>query len=375
MESYEAWMQASDKGRRELNILRMMGLFDRPAEIGAIRALLAESEISGLTDPSPDPSPKRRGESAGFYEVQWQFAVKQLRDLRLLSEKDKDRPDSLDCHPLIREHFGEKLKNQNPAAWKEAHSRLYEYYRNLPEKEFPDTLEEMEPLFAAVAHGCKAGRYQEAFDDVYWERISRKENYYSTNKLGAISADLAAIANFFDVIWAKLLDGFTDIENAIILNITGFRLRTLGRLQEAIHPLCSGLNIQIQKENWIKAVNGAYVISSFWLINGDIQRAISYARQSLGFAERTEDEFLKYLIQNILADTLFQANEISEAEKLFQKPNAIKNEKQLDYMGILYFDILLSKGKYQEVFDRTNEAIKISEQKNGYRILHLMTYL
>ena len=46
-------------------------------------------------------------------------------------------------HPLIREYFGEQLKNGNPQAWKEAHSRLYEYYKALPKKQFPDTLEEM----------------------------------------------------------------------------------------------------------------------------------------------------------------------------------------------------------------------------------------
>ena len=37
----------------------------------------------------------------------------------------------------------------------------------------PDTLEAMQPLYAAVVHGCRAGRQQEVMDEVYWRRILR----------------------------------------------------------------------------------------------------------------------------------------------------------------------------------------------------------
>jgi hypothetical protein len=35
---------------------------------------------------------------------------------RLLDPKDPHQPETLDCHPLVREHFGEKLKAVAPAA-------------------------------------------------------------------------------------------------------------------------------------------------------------------------------------------------------------------------------------------------------------------
>ena len=54
------------------------------------------------------------------------------------------------------------------------HAQLYEYFKALPEKHQPDTLEEMAPLFQAVFHGCQAGRHQEALDEVYWARIVRE---------------------------------------------------------------------------------------------------------------------------------------------------------------------------------------------------------
>ena len=46
MASYERWFA----GKPEAAILRLMGLFDRPAEGGAVRALLAEPAIAGLTE-------------------------------------------------------------------------------------------------------------------------------------------------------------------------------------------------------------------------------------------------------------------------------------------------------------------------------------
>ncbi len=388
MESYEKWMQTSEKGRRELNILRIMGLFDRPAESGAVAALLKEPEIRGLTD-----------ELQNISDVQWQFAIKNLRDLRLILEKDKDRPDSLDCHPLIREHFAEKLRNADPDAWKQAHSRLYEYYKNLPEKKLPDTLEEMEPLFAAVAHGCMAGRHQEALDDVYWERIKRKGEHYSTGKLGAFGSDLAAVSHFFEVLWTTPAEGLSDMWKAGVLNWAGFGLRALGRLREAAQPLQAVLEAKIKAENWKDSAISACNLSELWLTIGDVPQAVSYARQSVEFADKSGDWGSKMMFRTALADALHQATSfslslegegqgegeksdahaphpgplpkgervsgLSEALRLFAEAEAMQKEEQPEYpflyslQGFQYCDLLLTQGKYGEVLERAEKALEI----------------
>jgi hypothetical protein len=71
----------------------------------------------------------------------WQFAVSNLRKLRLLATADEtaDAADTLDCHPLLREHFGEQLRASNSREWREAHSRQYECYKNHA-KEMPETI-------------------------------------------------------------------------------------------------------------------------------------------------------------------------------------------------------------------------------------------
>jgi len=108
-----------------------------------------------------------------------------LREARLLAKEELHKPDTLDCHPLIREHFGEKVKESNSAAWKEAHSRLYEFYKSQA-KDYPNTIDEMVPLLISVTHGCEADRHQEVLDEVIWRRVHRNNEHFILEKLGAI---------------------------------------------------------------------------------------------------------------------------------------------------------------------------------------------
>ncbi|MCK6560719.1 hypothetical protein L6R21_16115 [bacterium] len=351
MESYERWLA----GKPECDILHLMGLFDRPAAKGAIAALLAQPEIKGLTS-----------NLQNLPVAQLQFAFQHLRDLRLLAEKDAQRPDTLDCHPLVREHFGEKLRQQNPAAWQEAHGRLYEYYKKLPAKELPDTLEEMEPLFAAVAHGCQAGRHQKAMDDVYYSRIQRDgRTNYCCNKLGAFGADLSTVSNFFEVLWSKPASGLTDGDKAVVLSWAGFRLRALGRLAEASQPMQAGMEASAQKGDWKGAAQDAGNLSELYLTLGEVSQAVASARQSVDFADRSGDGFIKETSRTWLSNALLQAGELIEAESLFREAEAMQKKRTPEYpyrysqSGFQFCDLLLSQGQYQEVQKRAEKALDI----------------
>jgi len=72
-----------------------------------------------------------------------------------------------------------------------------------------------------VAHGCKAGRYQQACVEVYRDRILRgtgHDGFYSAHKLGAFGADLGAVACFFEEPWKRLAPGLSDPDQAWLLN-------------------------------------------------------------------------------------------------------------------------------------------------------------
>ncbi|MFC1716275.1 hypothetical protein ACFL6S_21560, partial [Candidatus Poribacteria bacterium] len=348
MESYERWFE----GKPELNILRIMGLFDRPVEAGAVEALRAKRGIKGLTR-------KLRKLS----HTDWQFALSSLREARLLAPEDTERPDSLDCHPLIREHFGDKLRESNPGAWKEAHSKLYEYYQSQAE-EYPDTIEGMAPLFAAVAHGCQAGRHQKAMVKVYWQRIRRGQEAFSLRKLGAFGADLSALSGFFYPSWSQPAPGLTEIFKGFVLAEAGFDLQALGRLAEAAQLMQAGLKAEIAQEDWRNAAIAARNLSQLYLTIGDISRALDYARQSIGLADRSGNAFERIGERIALADALHQSGQLQESEASFREAEEMQKERQPEHpllysvQGSRYCDLLLGQGKYQEVQNRVGKTLE-----------------
>jgi tetratricopeptide (TPR) repeat protein len=191
MTAYEGWFGEGP----ELELLRLLGLFDRPADARAVAALRAPPLIPGLTDTLHRlPAPK------------WRQLVAQLRRTGLVAGEDPAEPGTLDVHPLVREHFRAQLRERDPAAWREGNGRLYEHFRDAAPP-LPDTLAEMEPLFRAVAHGCDAGRHRDALHEVYLPRIMRGEVGYAARRLGAYGALLSALAHFcHEGDWARPVD-------------------------------------------------------------------------------------------------------------------------------------------------------------------------
>ena len=348
MESYEIWL----KDQPELDILRIMGLFDRPAESGAIEVLRSDPPIKGLTTKLKDLS-----------HDDWQFALNNLRKAGLLAKEDPAMPDTLDCHPLIREHFGDELMENSPEAWKEAHYRLYEYFKNHA-KEYPDTIEEMSPLYATVAHGCQAGRYQDAIEEVYVRRIQRGNAFFNTKKLGAFGADLVTISGFFYSLWDKPVAGLTGADKAKVLNEAGIDLRALGRLKEAVQPMQAGLEADIALKDWKNAAVQAGNLSELFLTIGDIALALEYANQSIDLADRSGYAFWRMSKRTTLADALHQAGRQSEAESLFREAEEMQKDRQPEYpfmyslWGFRYCDLLLSQRKYQEVLSRAEQTLE-----------------
>ena len=97
MATYAAWLERH-RGLAELTILRLIGLFDRPADPEAMTALLADPQMRTFT-----------GELAPGGDA-WNSAVEALREMGLLNREFPDQPGALDAHPLVREHFRDQLR-------------------------------------------------------------------------------------------------------------------------------------------------------------------------------------------------------------------------------------------------------------------------
>jgi predicted ATPase len=241
MKSYQLWFGEGP----ELSILRLLGLFDRPADRKALLALLKPPIIPGLTESLANLSP-----------IEWRTILAQLRRANLLAREDAHNPEQLDTHPLIREYFGEELRSQHPDAWRECNRRLYEYFRTLAPP-LPDSPREMEALFLAVAHGCNAGLFRQALHEVYISRIQRGEASFAANVLGARGALLFALAHFFEPgNWGSLresgLEGqwlaaedqlFILLQAGLYLTATrGYSAPEARSCYERVESLCRSLN-------------------------------------------------------------------------------------------------------------------------------------
>jgi Protein kinase domain/NACHT domain len=217
MESYQSWFGEGP----EMSVLRMLGLFDRPADEKALGDLLKSPAIPGLTESLTD-----------LHSTAWRTILAKLRRARLLAGEDPHNPGCLDAHPLVREYFGEQLQSQRTEAWKECNRRLFEYYRTLA-PHLPESFREMEPLFLSVICGCNAGLLRDALHEVYIPRIQRGKACFAANVLGARGPLLSALVHFFEQgNWCSLVETCSE-EHGLTVEDQLFILTQAGQLLTA----------------------------------------------------------------------------------------------------------------------------------------------
>jgi hypothetical protein len=342
IDAYVKWFSESgENGIRQIAVLSLLGLFDRPADAACLAALRKPPAIPGLTEKIID-----------INKGQWNLTLNRLADSDLILLKSDNS--AIDAHPLIRDYFAKQLNNENPDGWREAHRRLYEYLTTSTVDKTEPTLEELQPLYQAVAHGCKAGLYKKARSKVYRDRILKgtgKDGFYSTNKLGAFGADLGAIACFFEEPWSKPTHVFSEADQAWLLNTAAFRLNALGRLSEALETRRVGLEMRINQKDWKNAARGCSNLSKIELALGNLKAALQDGKQSVEFADKSGNAFIRMHSRTTLADNLHQDSKIDESFALFREAETIQAKMQPQYPlltslpGFWYCDLLLAKAE------------------------------
>jgi len=345
MRAYEEWLKSGgDDGLRQLAVLRLLGLFDRPADGGCLAALRKGPAIAGLTEPLVNLS-----------EAQWNVTITRLANCGLVSvasdipQSAIRNPRSVDAHPLLREYFAQRLRTQHPDAWRAAHRRIYEHLCETTKEGDQPTLEDLQPLYQAVAHGCQAGLQQEACDKVYIDRINHgmgNDGFYVTRKLGAFGSELGAVAPFFEQPWSRISPALIEPAQAFLLNQAAFRLRALGRLTEALETMRATKEQVVQHERWKNAAQAAGNLSELELTLGEVAGAVGDAEQSVTYADRSGDAFQRISGCTTHANALHQAGRRAAAQTYFRKAEQMQADRQPDY-PLLYG---LSGFEYCELF-------------------------
>jgi tetratricopeptide (TPR) repeat protein len=323
------------EGQPELDILRALGYFNRPAESAALGLVRTKTDYR-----------------------QYQAALRRLRNARLILTTPPEQP--LDCHPLVREHFA-------AYATQEGHARLYEHYKTQAPYR-PDTLDEMTPLFYAIYHGCQAGRHKAALNDVYHVRILRGPEFYLWKKLGAFGTDLSLLANFFATTWTQPVAALSPTDQSWVIGGAGLALRAAGRLADAVLLMQASAEADVKSEHWINATRSYVNLSELQLTLGDIPEAIAAGRRSVDVADLSGGGFERLVSLATVADSLHQSGDQAEAMRLFAEAERIHAEAKPSTPflyspgGYRYCELLLGQGRTAEVLSRASQTLPMAER-------------
>jgi tetratricopeptide (TPR) repeat protein len=343
MAAYEQWLlrDGGDEGQREVAVLRLMGLFDRPAGAGCLLALRGET-IPGLTEPL-----------VGLADEDWEFCLSGLEAAKLLTVNRAAAGAlvSLDAHPLLREYFARQLRAQQPDAWRAAHRRLYEHLCATTTDKPQPSLQDLQPLYQAVAHGCQAGLHADVAVNIYRFRIhGGGEGLLPLRHLGAFAMELGMLKCFFSSGWEHPVAELPPEAQAWLLNQASLCLKSVGRTAESLDPVRAALAIQLRREDYANAAVGFENLGLTQLQLGQVTDAISSGRQAVSSADRSADSIQRVCSRTTLADILHQAGNHADALTLFRSAEALfAQTSRYPFLysepGFAYWNCILAKSE------------------------------
>ena len=324
------------QGQAALEVLHLLGLFDRPADPAALAALQT------------------------FPYAEWVKLLENLAEARLIQYENPDG--AIDCHPLVREHFAEAFKAVDPDRFRRSHSVLYEHYSKLAPYR-PTERESVEPLLHAVYHGCQADRKQETWDKIYVDRLLQGEEYYITQKLGEVGMSLSLLAQFFDQPWTSVGRGL-DLRTAMwVYAEAGFTLHKLRRLADSLQPVTAALNGYVGLEDWENAALCANNLSELHLTLGNVERAVTTAELAVDYADRSGVTLCRMGCRGTFANALHQLGLFDKALGEFEEAERIQAAAEPDRPFLYgqplfqYCDLLLHYDLRDDVVFRIRRAM------------------
>ncbi len=160
-----------------------------------------------------------------------------------------------------------------------------------------------------------------------------------------------AVACFFETPWSRVSPALTESGQAWLLNEAASTVRALGRLTEALEPMRAGLAMCVKQENGLEAAKHASNLSELELTLGEVAGAVEDAEQSVTYADRSGDAFIRMITRTTYADALHQAGRRAEAEGRFREAETLPAESQPSYpllysvQGFQYCDLLLTEAE------------------------------
>jgi hypothetical protein len=348
-------------------VLDIIGLFDRPAAPEAMAAVEVGTEAVGTG----------LGEVGG---PEWNQAVEELRRMGLLNAQTPGRPGELDAHPLVREHFRDRLQSNDVERWRDGNRALFEFYRRQAPYQ-PDTAADMNLLYAAANHGCAIGLHQQVFDEVIVPRVWRTvRDSFSTRTLGMTGSEVVALSHFFQPSrWDEMRDDIplTLEAQLSVLSSAGLRLRQLGRLHDA-RATCDAVlaavdkavdsgtplnNSHLRDLAYAGSLNCELLVIAGALgepLAGETAAAETVARRAIAFGDQCGDDYFRMYPRTCLAEVEFMRGDLDRAGTWFAEAQAVEGSDT----PFLYSQNLFRYGYYLIETGRAGQVLDSARDGN-----------
>jgi hypothetical protein len=298
MDQYAAWFD----GRPELQLLQMLGLFNREA---------AEDELAILRELPVRPG--LNDQLVSMTRAELAYTLSSLRRAGMIQNNPGQA--GIDAHPLVREYFQRSFRRRHPEAFREGHRRL----RNLlaaKSSACPKNLEECGPVIAAIWHGTRAGDNAYALSELYWPRLAQ-DHHFLRDGLGAAASNHAALSYLLEDTGGTPL---SSAEISRLLADQSLDLRMMGNTAEAVFPLTQAIRLTRASGDTVVLVNQLRHLSQLELALGKVGEACRHAEEALKISTDRQHGSLEALsTRTSCAYALLQAGRYSEARRVLEQ--------------------------------------------------------
>jgi len=185
--------------------------------------------------------------------------------------------------------------------------------------------------------------------------------FFLLNSLGAFGTNLSLLANFFESPWLKANAGLDKKTQGWIIGTSGFALRAVGRLAEAVETIETGFEAAIQANDNVSAARDLNNLSDLNLTLGNIDKAIEVGMRSIRISDECADPLLPIINRARTAYALLQSGATIQARLLFEEAGTlIKNAPNPFSLSVIsdYNELLLDDQNRTKVLQRAEESLK-----------------
>ncbi|WP_437960398.1 hypothetical protein WME76_12660 [Sorangium sp. So ce119] len=345
---YEARLTPEERA-----VLGVVALCERPADLATLAAVGAHPGASGFAASLSDAPPEELRRTCA-----------RLAKTALLLTTDAG---AWDQHPLVRGYWRRRLKAGDPAGVRAAHEILFEWFRDQPRRagEDPGRREDLDPLYAAVAHGVQAGRWSESFQ-VLHDRIRQGERHTSLKLHGAVAEDRRAFLAFFDRSTFHLRGDLTSWQRHWLENSAGVLLRAQGETSDAVRLLESAVRTADAAGLAAEAAESERNLASVHSLEGDILRALDHVESAVRHADASGELRPRLVARDFRAHLMHRLGRLHDARAAYEEIEQIRERESAGHRGVAHYPfashavLLLDLGEVALAHDRAARGIDLS---------------